>query len=279
MIPLLTAKAKATLAALLCLLSCCRHHRVEARNIVSTPDGVAVATTDQGGRRRALVTLDASAAQQQVHEFPDLPGAVRGFDDVAVDPDLSARDGAVVFAIDANSALVCSFRLSVRRAAGRARSRDGRVSMSLVGCTAQRVSVAPFVGIAAQGGTLVVSGGTGGASIFRYNIRTGRLDDRPTIRNRDLGEVGHPGVTMISRDTAALCTDAGRSNRSGSSEFGVTIANINTGTRSVRDARFFRVPDTVGFNYAIQPGKRSLERIDKCDDADFCSMHSQLPLR
>lgn len=218
------------------------------RNIVATPDGVAVATvatTDQGGRRRDLVTYGDA---QQVHQFPDLPGAVRGFDDVAVDQD-SARDGrAIVFAIDADSALVCSFRLSSRR-----QVRDGRVSMSLIGCSTQRVSVNPYVGIAAQEGTLVVSGGTGGVSIFRYNTSTGRLDDRPTIRNRDLGQVGHPGVTMISGDMAALCTDFRRSNPSGSSEFGVTIATINTGTRSVRDARFFRVPDTVGFDYAIQP--------------------------
>ena len=246
MIPLRIA-----LAALMCLLYPSARHRVEARNIVATPDGVAVATTDQGGRRRDLVTYGESA--QQVHQFPDLPGAVRGFDDVAVDQD-SARDGrAIVFAIDADSALVCSFRLSFRR-----QVRDGRVSMRFIGCSTQGVSVNPYVGIAAQGGTLVVSGGTGGVSIFRYNTSTGRLDDRPTIRNRDLGQVGHPGVTMISRDMAALCTDSRRSNRSGSSEFGLTIANINTGTRSVRDARFFRVPDTVGFDYAIQPGKRSL---------------------
>ena len=241
MIPLRIA-----LAALLCLLYPADRHRVEARNIVATPDGVAVATTDQGGRRRDLVTYGEST--QQVHQFPDLPGAVRGFDDVAVDQD-SARDGrAIVFAIDADSALVCSFRLSF----------DGGVSMRLIGCSTQRVSVNPYVGIAAKGGTVVVSGGTSGVSIFRYNTSTGRLDDRPTIRNRDLGQVGHPGVTMISRDMAALCTDFRRSNRSGSSEFGVTIATINTGTRSVRDARFFRVPDTVGFDYAIQPGERSL---------------------
>jgi len=161
---------------------------------------------------------------------------------VALDSDAMARQGGVVaFAIDASSGLVCSFNLSARSS-----TRRGEVPLQLIGCTTQRVSTSPFVGIDAQRGTLVVSGGTGGVSTFRYDTSTGRLSSRPTIRNQTLNEIGHPSVTLVSRNIAALCTDT----RSG---FGITIANINQSSRSLDRSRFFPVENTVNFKYTISP--------------------------
>ena len=155
---------------------------------------------------------------------------------MALDSDAMTRLGGVVaFAIDASSGLVCSFNLAEVS------------SLQLIGCTTQRVSTSPFVGIDAQRGTLVVSGGTGGVSTFRYDTSTGRLSSRPTIRNQSLNEIGHPSVTLVSRNMAALCTDT----RSG---FGITIANINQSSRSLDRSRFFPVENTVNFKYTISPG-------------------------
>eukprot|EP00984_Skeletonema_dohrnii_P021565 scaffold10816_cov149-Skeletonema_dohrnii-CCMP3373.AAC.5 len=204
------------------VLSCC-NEAAQARNIVTTNNGIAIATTNQSGLRRSLVTYDANTSQQDVHQFSNLPNTIRGFDDVALDSD----GDVVAFAIDASSGLVCSFNLSARSS-----TRRGKVSLQLIGCTTQRVSTSPFVGIDAQRGTLVVSGGTGGVSTFRYDTSTGRLSSRPTIRNQSLNEIGHPSVTLVSRNMAALCTDT----RSG---FGITIANINQSSRSLDRSRSY----------------------------------------
>lgn len=94
-------------------LLCLRFGGVQSRgrNIVITADGVAVATAADGGRQ--LVTVDVRTSQETTHRFNNnngLPRAVNGFDDVAVDPEARARDSsqALVFAIDAESGLVCS---------------------------------------------------------------------------------------------------------------------------------------------------------------------------
>ena len=223
---------------------------VYGRNIVSTDDGIAIANTNESGLRRALVTYDANRSQENVHQFSNLPAENRGFDDVAIDSDaLTQQDDAAVFAIDARSGLVCSFSLSVRSGT-LSTLRGGGVSLQLIGCTTQRVRASPYVGISAERGTLVVSGGTGGVSVFRYDTSTGRLDTSPTILNQRLNVIGNPSVTMVSQNITALCSDV-----SGNPRFGVTIANINQNTRSLVRARFFPIQNTVRFRYALSPGK------------------------
>lgn len=209
--------------------------------------GIAIITAANGGN--SLITYDAVRSQEKTHRFSNLPNNFDGFDDVAVDPNALARDSTVVFAIDAESGIVCSFDLSFRfRRQNKTnnRNRVSDVSLNLIGCTTQSVNTSPFVGIAAMGGTLVVSGGTGGASVFSYNTNTGVLSNRTTIRNEDLGDVGHPDVTMVTRNIAALSTDAQRG-------FGILVSNINMNSRSLDRTRFFRVQNTVGFDYAIRP--------------------------
>lgn len=212
----------------------------QARNIVITADGIGIATSTNGGR--SLVTYDANRSNERDHQFNNLPINVGGFDDVAVDPQSMAKDSTFVFAIDADSGRLCSFELSLRTQS---------VSLELIGCANQSVRSRPFVGIAAMGGTLIVSGGTGGVSVFRYNRTTGVLPNQATIRNVDLGDIGHPDVTLVTPRLAALATDADP--RTEEASFGIAMANINLNRGRITRTRFFPVRDTIGFNYVIGP--------------------------
>lgn len=217
--------------ALLLLAAC-----AEARNIAITSDGVAVATTARAGR--SLVTYDAATQTETTHNFPSssLPRNVGGFDDVAVDPSALASDSTTVFALDANSGRVCSFDLSMN---------DG-VSLDLIGCTTQSVRTSPFAGIAAVGGTLVVSGGTGGPSMFTYDQGTGVLSGRSTIRNANFIDIGYPDVTLVTPQVAAFSTDLARG-------FGVVVSSIDLDAQSISRDREFPIEDSVGFDFLVEP--------------------------
>jgi len=229
-----------------------RQQQQGGRNIVITSNGIAIATTLGSVTRSSiiggtsLVTFDVRTGQERTHSFDNvLPGSIQGFDDVVIsESTVSSRNGRRrnksmirVFAIDANSGLVCSFNLVNVN------------NLSLIGCTTRSVSSRPFVGIDTNDeGTLVVSGGTGGASVFSYNTNTGVLDNQPSIRNRDLGDVGYPSLTFINSNEVAFGTDADRG-------FAVTIATLggNNRRRTIsRDAQF-RVQNTIGFDYVLQP--------------------------
>ena len=148
------------------------------RNIVITSNGLAIATTLGTVTRSSivggpsLVTFDVRTGIERSHSFDNvLPSSIQGFDDVAISESSatssSGRNGRrrtkssiKVFAIDANSGLLCSFNLRNVN------------SLSFIGCTTRSVASQPFVGIDTNNeGTLVVSGGTGGASVFSYNTK------------------------------------------------------------------------------------------------------------
>jgi len=220
--------------ALLFLLARC----TQSRNIVITSDGIALATDARGSK--SLITYDALDDQETAHSFgSSLPNNVNGFDDVAVDPNAIARDSTTAFAIDANSGIVCSFNL-------RERNNSRGVSLDLIGCTTQGVDTSPFVGIAAMGGTVVVSGGVGGASIFTYDEDTGVLSDRATIRNKNLGDIGYPDVTLVTPEIAAFSADVEEG-------FGVVVTSIDIDSESLTRDRVFPTEDSVEFDFIIQP--------------------------
>jgi len=234
-----------------------RQQQQGGRNIVITSTGIAVATTLGRVTRssivggKSLVTFDVRTGIERTHSFDNvLPSGIQGFDDVAISEGTATssstgrngrrrtKSSIKVFAIDANSGLLCSFNLRNVN------------SLSFIGCTTRSVASQPFVGIDTNNeGTLVVSGGTGGASVFSYNTNTGVLDDSPSIRNRELGDdIGYPSVTFVNSDEVAFGTDANRG-------FAVTIATIGGSRRRPtlsRDAQF-RVRDTIGFDYVLQP--------------------------
>jgi len=233
-----------------------RQQQQGGRNIVISSTGLAVATTLGRVTRSSivggtsLVTFDVRTGIERSHSFDNvLPSGIQGFDDVAISEGTATsstgrngrrrnKSSIKVFAIDANSGLLCSFNLRNVN------------SLSFIGCTTRSVASQPFVGIDTNNeGTLVVSGGTGGASVFSYNTNTGVLDNTPSIRNRELGDdIGYPSVTFVNSDEVAFGTDANRG-------FAVTIATIGGSRRRrtlSRDAQF-RVRDTIGFDYFLQP--------------------------
>ena len=219
------------------------------RNIVITSNGIAIATTLGRVTRSSiiggtsLVTFDVRTGQERTHSF-NLPSSIQGFDDVAISEGAGTRNSrnksgssTFVFTIDANSGLLCSFNL-----------RNAN-NLSFIGCTTLSISSQPFVGIDTNNeGTLVVSGGTGGASVFSYNTNTGVLDNTPSIRNRELGDIGYPSLTFVNSNDVAFGTDADQG-------FAVTIATLGGSQRRrtiSRDAQF-RVRNTLGFDYVLQP--------------------------
>ena len=235
----------------------------QGRNIVITSDGIAIATSSQADRQ--LVTYDVRTSQERTHRFTNLPSNVNAFHDVSVDPRLNSRIAPTtfVFAIDAEAGIVCSFNLCASNNRRQQRNNNIRqggtvgqdVQMNLIGCTTRSVSTQPFTGIANMGGTMVVSGGTGGTSVFTYNPQNGRLSSEPFIRNQRLRDVGNPDVTMISNDRVAYCADDSR----GSISFGVVTASINRQTSSITRDSFSRVQGTVGFDYSLGPANFPFE--------------------
>lgn len=222
--------------SLVSLLFAAFPNNCNARNSAITSDSVAIATLASGGR--GLVTYDANRSIQTIHNFPQLANMVSGFDDVAVDPAARARSSdepTFVFALSANSRRVCSFELELKRR---------RIFLNQIGCATTQIRTSPYAGLSAIGGSLVVSGGTGGVSIFIYDTTSGVISNSPVVRDQDLGDVGHPDVTLVTPNLVALSTDL----RQG---FGVTMASFNG--RNLQKSRTFRVQNSNGFKHAIRP--------------------------
>uniref|UniRef100_A0A7S0AH39 Uncharacterized protein n=1 Tax=Minutocellus polymorphus TaxID=265543 RepID=A0A7S0AH39_9STRA len=209
-----------------------------ARNLAITADGIAIGTLTNGAR--GLVTYDTDTGVETLHNFPQLANIVVGFDDVAVDPSSLAKSSdepTFVFALSANRGRVCSFEMQGQQP-------TNEVSISPIGCTTTSVFASPFVGVSAMGGTLIVSGGTGGASVFTYNIETGVISDPPIIRNQRFSDVGYPDVTLVTPTLAAMSTDL----RQG---FGVAMLEI--GRNTMQRVRQFPIVNTLRFAYTISP--------------------------
>ena len=199
------------------LLSCLAVTRGE--NVAMTSSGTAVFTSEG---RLFVATRDGEPVQA--------PGEVDNFSDVAVDP----ANEALVFALSTDDQFVCQFEID--EAAGRLRRGT---------CVGDGFSVSPFSGIAANGGTLVISGGTGGLTVYTYDTT---IDPEPAVLNLEESNViGHPDVTLVSPTLAALSTDFS----GGGARFGTQMATISGG--SVSFGADYRVEDSLGFDLALGP--------------------------
>ena len=118
-------------------------------------------------------------------------------------------------------------------------------SLSLINCVESAFAVSPFCGISSLGGTLIISGGTGGVTVFDYDA-TGKLEQSPRILNFDLQVIGNPDVVMVNPTQAALSSDIG-----GSPRFGTIVVNINGTT--LTPVGEFRNPSSSGFDNALGP--------------------------
>lgn len=162
--------------------------------------------------------------------FAVLPSGITSFADVAVDP----TDENKVFALSTAEQQVCSFLL------------DG-TSLAFVNCVGNSFAVSPFAGVSAYEGSLIVSGGVGGLTVYDYNVQNGQIDAQPRFSNVQLQNVvGHPDVLLISSELAAMSTDF--SNPRG---FGTMMVDLSgSSPQRVRD---FRVANSLNFDLSRGP--------------------------
>ena len=202
-----------------------------AQNIHITTGGIAIATQGANGELIALNVKTGAEVRR------DLPTNILSFDDVSIDLD----NESLVFALSVDYATVCSFMLL--DASG--------IDIDLIGCAGSKLAVTPFTGLSARGGTLLISGGTGGFSLFQYETITGMIETDPLIVNsRDLNVIGFPDVVMVDSTLAAFSTDF---RTPGDSRFGTMIASIDVEGPLVSNVREFRVVDTSGFSNTLAP--------------------------
>jgi len=182
-----------------------------AQNLVVTSTDVAVVTPSLNSK-----LLPAGPLQNN--------NPADSIDDVAVD-----RATDRIFAISFSSRSITSWTVNTT---------DGTLSLVDAKSFGSDVSLSPFSGISASSGTLILSGGTGGFTVWQYNVTSGVLDETPIAMNQDPGNVvGHPDVLMLDQDTAALSTDF-------PSGFGTLIVDLST----LQPLRDFRVQNTLGFD-------------------------------
>jgi len=196
----------------------------KGHNVAMTSSGIAVAATGIEGQG---LILQQTASRQPAPQ--PLPQDIASFQDVSVD----AGNERLVFALSTVSRRVCSFTIS-------------NAALSLQNCVGGRFAVAPFCGVSALDGTLIISGGTGGMTIYEYNPESGVISGSPSVLNRGLGAIGHPDVVLVDADLAALSTDF-----RGEPRFGTQIASIQGS--SVNFVRDFRVRNSLRFNSILAP--------------------------
>jgi hypothetical protein len=207
---------------------------INAQNIAQTTFGVTVVAS--GG------ALFSRQLPDGVDTEADLPTGVSGFDDVSID----AIGENIVIGLSTASQVVCSYLLDRSSA-----------TLTLVNCAGNNeISVMPFSGLSALGGTIVVSGGTGGVSIFKYDGTTGEISENPSLANYKLPRVtggpnevviGVPNVVLISPILVAFSSDIG-----GTPRFGTIVASIDEAGENLKVEREYLL-DGLEFENALKP--------------------------
>lgn len=162
------------------------------------------------------------------------PSPISAFDDIALDP----SDETKIFVLSTKEPSICSYRLN-----------ETTLLLTLVNCIfSGSFSVSPYCGISAYNGTLIISGGTGGVSVFPYDTTDGTIASLSQINDQMFPGtvVGFPDVLLINKTIAAFSTDF-----NGSPRFGTMIGNI--GDTSVKALRDFRVDNSLQFTLALGP--------------------------
>ncbi len=211
---------------------------VDGQNIAATSSGVAIGTN--GGNNGLVVStpIGGERRQLQITKFGGGVSIFSSFDDIAVDP----INESLVFALSTASMTVCSFLLDGTTA-------DENSILQLVGCVGI-FSTLPFCGVSAYGGTLMISGGSGGFTIYEYDQQSGTITDTPTVLNQLYPNiVGHPDVLLVNANLVALSTDFVAE----TSEFGTQIASIDASRSSVTFGLYYLVQDSLGFELNVKP--------------------------
>ncbi len=216
----------------------------DGQNVAATSSGVAIGTN--GGNNGLVVSMAINGERQQL-EITNFGGGVSfssSFDDVTIDP----INESLVFALSTASMTVCSFVLD-------GTATDENSVLQLVNCVGI-FSALPFCGVSAYGGTLMISGGTGGFTIYEYDQQSGQITDMPTLLNQLFPNVvGHPDVVLVNANLAALSTDF----LAITSKFGTQMASIDATRTSVTFGSDYRVQDSLGFQLFVEPSNFPLE--------------------
>ncbi len=211
---------------------------VHGQNVATTTSGVAIGTN--GGQEGLLVSTGTGGERQQfeVTNFGLGVSLNSPFSDVSIDPE----NESLVFALSTSTMTACSFLLDVEA------TEDSSI-LTMVSCVGG-FAVSPFSGISANGGTLMISGGTGGFTIYEYHRQLGFIVEEPTLLNQEFPNIiGHPDIVLVHAYKAALSTDF----NGGSSRFGTQMASIDASRTSVTFGSDYRVQGTLGFQLFVQP--------------------------
>ena len=193
------------------------------QNVVVSPTDFAIAVNGRG-----VITQQLPDGELTTMEPPE---GIDGFQDIAVD----SKYSYLFFALSISSQRFCSYLLS------------SESTLTLVNCVVSEIPVTSFSGIAAHSGNLVISGGTGGLSVFTYDTTDGTINNVPYIEGQRLDVIGLLDVQMLGSNVIAFSAEF-----KGSPRYGVAVSQIVGGGGNVEILREFRVDGAGTFN-AIAP--------------------------
>jgi len=215
--------------SLVCLTLTILVQSIKGTNVAVSSSGIAVGALDSAGLATHVLPNGPTVMQS-------LPEGLTSISDVSID------ENDIVFALYAKTidlasnpnlnpiGTVCSFTLAA----------DG--SLNVVNCLSGFLA-APFTGVSALGGNLIVSGGVVGLTHFVYNTESGMISQTST-KNLVLDVEGLPDVVMVTPTTIAFSADFDLI------DFGPLIATISD---NVTEDRRFAINGTSGFENKIKP--------------------------
>jgi hypothetical protein len=206
---------------------------VNAANVAITSDQVAV------------VALGTSLVSRQLPDGDELlfePSTVQvaGFDDVTNDP----SDPSTIYALSTEDSTVCRFII------------QDDAALSPLDCVFVFDDVKAYSGISASNGTVVMSGGSKGFTVFDFTGARPFNDSGIFINVQLPNVVGQYDVLMITPTLAAFSTNFGDS-AAGNSSFGTMIVDLSGD--EAQERYNFRVDLSLQFTFAIEPSNFALE--------------------
>jgi hypothetical protein len=208
---------------------------VNAANVVITSNQVAV------------VALGTSLVSRQLpdgdeHVFEPSAVDVAGFDDVANDP----LDPSAIYALSTEDSTICRFTI------------QDNAALSPHECVFVFDPVGPFSGISASNGTVAMSGGSEGFTVFDLSGARPINDTGIFLSVQLPNVVGQYDVLMITPTLAAFSTDFGDS-AEGKPRFGTMIVDLSGD--EAQELYNFGVDLSLEFTFAVEPSNFALENV------------------
>jgi hypothetical protein len=203
-------------------------------NVAISSDGVAIIA---GEGLDGLVSRQLPNGEEQIYAIQDLTDTITGFDTVTIDPD----NPTLLFALGQNDRQVCSFII------------QEDASLQVVNCVFGFL-VSPYSGISVKNGSLVVSGGEAGFTVYSYESDA-MISGLVTVGNSELlhtkllNAAMHPNVIHLSQTFAAISTEFD------DSSYGTMVVDLTV----PEEVGFFKVQNSLGTNLALPPANFPLQ--------------------